>query len=386
MNDIDLNLIPDHVLNILKKLQKHHFEAYIVGGCIRDLTLKRVPKDFDIATNAHPEEITSIFNNARVIGRRFKIVHIRHQREIVEVSTFRKKPSQISKLKNGVVQDNEFGSIEEDAERRDFTMNAIFFDPINVSFFDPFDGLSDIDNKKIKFIGNPSERIKEDPARLLRAIRFHAKLKFILPVTETEILNFSSLIETIPSSRIFDEIMKFFLTGHAQNSLLVLKKLNLIDFFFPHLEKHQFDKHSLLVLGMANTDKRVEEDKTVNPGFLMAVLLWDAFTESSFYKNNGLSLDAKISSFFNANKSSIFIHNRFVKYISDIWRLQPRFLKIRTKSVYRLSNHPRFRAAYDFLLLRCESKEENINVGNWWTYWQTSNESTRKKLLSDGIK
>lgn len=231
MNDIDLNLIPDHVLNILKKLQKHHFEAYIVGGCIRDLILKRVPKDFDIATNAHPEEITSIFNNARVIGRRFKIVHIRHQREIVEVSTFRKKPSQISKLKNGVVQDNEFGSIEEDAERRDFTMNAIFFDPINVSFFDPFDGLSDIDNKKIKFIGNPSERIKEDPARLLRAIRFHAKLKFILPVTETEILNFSSLIETIPSSRIFDEIMKFFLTGHAQNSLLVLKKLNLIDFF-----------------------------------------------------------------------------------------------------------------------------------------------------------
>ena len=373
--------IPSYVLEVIRKLQQYDFQAYMVGGCIRDLLLNIQPKDFDIATNAHPDQVTAIFKNSRIIGRRFKIVHVRIDRQIIEVSTFRKKPSEVNKLRNGVVQDNAFGTIEEDAQRRDFTMNAIFYDPINNHLFDPFNGKKDIENRNINFIGNPEQRINEDPVRLLRAIRFHAKLEFNLGITLGKIKKFIPLLDNIPYSRIFDEMMKFFLTGHAKKSIFVLKEYQLLDLFFPFLSDHSLDKNSLLIHGMNNTDSRVKADKTVNPGFLMAVILWDAFNHSLKNNDSKLTLDTQIKHFFNKTDPNIFIHNRFIKYISEIWRLQPRFTKLKTRSVYRLSNHPRFRAAYDFLLLRCSSDQEEKRYGEWWTKWQEASEASRKKLL-----
>ena len=373
--------IPSFVLEVIKKLQQYDFQAYMVGGCIRDLLLNIQPKDFDIATNAHPDQVTAIFKNSRIIGRRFKIVHVRIDRQIIEVSTFRKKPSEVNKLRNGVVQDNAFGTIEEDAQRRDFTMNAIFYDPINNHLFDPFNGKKDIENRNINFIGNPEQRINEDPVRLLRAIRFHAKLEFSLGLTLGNIKKLIPLLDNIPYSRIFDEMMKFFLTGHAKKSIFVLKEYQLLDLFFPFLSDHSLDKNSLLIHGMNNTDSRVKADKTVNPGFLMAVILWDAFNHSLKNNDSKLTLDTQIKHFFNKTDPNIFIHNRFIKYISEIWRLQPRFTKLKTRSVYRLSNHPRFRAAYDFLLLRCSSDQEEKRYGEWWTKWQEASEASRKKLL-----
>lgn len=373
--------IPSYVLEVIRKLQQYDFQAYMVGGCIRDLLLNIQPKDFDIATNAHPDQVTAIFKNSRIIGRRFKIVHVRIDRQIIEVSTFRKKPSEVNKLRNGVVQDNAFGTIEEDAQRRDFTMNAIFYDPINNHLFDPFNGKKDIENRNINFIGNPEQRINEDPVRLLRAIRFHAKLEFNLGLTLGNIKKFIPLLDNIPYSRIFDEMMKFFLTGHAKKSIFVLKEYQLLDLFFPFLSNHSLDKNSLLIHGMNNTDSRVKADKTVNPGFLMAVILWDAFNYSIKNNDSKLTLDTQIKHFFNKTDPNIFIHNRFIKYISEIWRLQPRFTKLKTRSVYRLSNHPRFRAAYDFLLLRCSSDQEEKRYGEWWTKWQEASEASRKKLL-----
>lgn len=378
---INADLIPEFVLTVIKKLQQYDFQAFIVGGCIRDMLLNRVPKDFDVATDAHPEQITTIFKNSRIIGRRFKIVHIRQQRELIEVSTFRKKPEEVNKLRNGVIQDNAFGTIVEDAERRDFTMNAIFYDPIHETFFDPFNGKKDIENSQINFIGKKDKRLREDPIRLLRAIRFNAKLGFALCLTKKEIPTYIQLLDDIPYSRIFDEMMKFFLTGHAEKSIKVLKQYEILDIFFPHLAQHSLKEKSLLMLGMKNTDNRVKQNKTVNPGFLMAVVLWDAFKKDKSFNDETLSLDAKIKNFFNQSAPNIFIHKRFIKYISDIWRLQPRFLKIGIKAVYRLSNHPRFRAAYDFLLLRSESGEEDKKYGDWWTRWQSANELTRKQLL-----
>ena len=373
--------IPSYVLEVIRKLQQYDFQAYMVGGCIRDLLLNIQPKDFDIATNAHPDQVTAIFKNSRIIGRRFKIVHVRIDRQIIEVSTFRKKPSEVNKLRNGVVQDNAFGTIEEDAQRRDFTMNAIFYDPINNHLYDPFYGKKDIENRNINFIGNPEQRINEDPVRLLRAIRFHAKLEFNLGLTLVNIKKFIPLLDNIPYSRIFDEMMKFFLTGHAKKSIFVLKEYQLLDLFFPFLSNHSLDKNSLLIHGMNNTDSRVKADKTVNPGFLMAVILWDAFNHSLKNNDSKLTLDTQIKHFFNKTDPNIFIHNRFIKYISEIWRLQPRFTKLKTRSVYRLSNHPRFRAAYDFLLLRCSSDQEEKRYGEWWTKWQEASEASRKKLL-----
>ena len=373
--------IPSYVLEVIRKLQQYDFQAYMVGGCIRDLLLNIQPKDFDIATNAHPDQVTAIFKNSRIIGRRFKIAHVRIDRQIIEVSTFRKKPSEENKLRNGVVQDNAFGTIEEDAQRRDFTMNAIFYDPINNHLFDPFNGKKDIENRNINFIGNPEHRINEDPVRLLRAIRFHAKLQFNLGLTLGNIKKFIPLLDSIPYSRIFDEMMKFFLTGHAKKSIFVLKEYQLLDLFFPFLSNHSLDKNSLLIHGMNNTDSRVKADKTVNPGFLMAVILWDAFNHSLKNNDSKLTLDIQIKHFFNKTDPNIFIHNRFIKYISEIWRLQPRFTKLKTRSVYRLSNHPRFRAAYDFLLLRCSSNQEEKRYGEWWTKWQEASEASRKKLL-----
>jgi poly(A) polymerase len=373
--------IPSYVLEVIRKLQQYDFQAYMVGGCIRDLLLNIQPKDFDIATNAHPDQVTAIFKNSRIIGRRFKIVHVRIDRQIIEVSTFRKKPSEVNRLRNGVVQDNAFGTIEEDAQRRDFTMNAIFYDPINNHLFDPFNGKKDIENRNINFIGNPEQRINEDPVRLLRAIRFHAKLEFNLGLTLGNIKKFIPLLDNIPYSRIFDEMMKFFLTGHAKKSIFVLKEYQLLDLFFPFLSDHSLDKNSLLIHGMNNTDSRVKADKTVNPGFLMAVILWDAFNHSLKNNDSKLTLDTQIKHFFNKTDPNIFIHNRFIKYISEIWRLQPRFTKLKTRSVYRLSNHPRFRAAYDFLLLRCSSDQEEKKYGEWWTKWQEASEASRKKLL-----
>ena len=225
---INHDLISDAAIDIVIKLQENDYEAYIVGGAIRDILLDHPPKDFDIATNAKPEDIRKIFKYSRIIGRRFKLVHVIYNRETIEVSTFRTAPTEKIHMKNGILKDNEYGSMSEDIKRRDFTINALYYDPINKKLIDTFDGKSDIKKKIVKLIGDPQKRFTEDPIRVLRALRFTAKLDMgIHHDTLKHIKPSMKLLETIPHSRLFDEILKFFLTGHAIKSLAIFREYNL---------------------------------------------------------------------------------------------------------------------------------------------------------------
>ena len=236
---IDRNLISEQALNTLKILKKNNFEAFIVGGAIRDILMGVNPKDFDIATNATPEEVRSIFKKSLIIGRRFKLVHVIYGREIIEVSTFRAKPTQKIHMSNGVLKDNEYGTIREDAERRDFTVNALYYDVDENNLIDFYNGLKDIKKNQLRIIGNPKDRFKEDPIRILRGVRFAAKLKMeIHTETFNEIKNSLNLLKFVPYSRLFDEVMKLFITGHAQESMVLFKQFQLSNIYFPTLENN----------------------------------------------------------------------------------------------------------------------------------------------------
>lgn len=384
--NINIKLISQEAIEIIKQLKKNGYEAFLVGGCIRDLLLERTPKDFDIATNALPDQVHKIFKSSRIIGRRFIIVHIRLNNQIYEITTFRKKPKRVTKMRNGVVLDNDYGTIEQDAERRDFTMNAIYFDPIKNKLFDFYSGVEDIKNKTINFIGPYKRRIIEDPIRILRAIRFSAKLNFKISAPEKQLLNHLYLLREVPASRIFDELMKFFLTGHGYRSLKILQKFKLLNFFFPFADEATIINDKVFITGLQNTDTRVKNNKNVHPGFFLAILLWQDFKTKYTFSNKieNHKLTDNIENFFKTN-NLLFTNNRFVEYVTEVWKLQPLFLVSKPRSIYRLSNHPRFRAAYDFLLLRCSAEEENSDIATWWTAWQEVDESSRKIMLDNGI-
>ena len=386
---INHELISDSALDTLKILKKNNFDAFIVGGAIRDILMDYKPKDFDIATNATPEQVRSIFKKSRIIGRRFKLVHVIYGREIIEVSTFRAKPRQKIQMSNGVLKDNEYGSIKEDAERRDFTINALYYDVEDKNLIDFYGGLRDIQDNQLRLIGKPKLRYKEDPIRILRAIRFAAKLKMeIHSETLNEIRSSIDLLKSIPYSRLFDEVMKFFLTGHAQESMVLFKKYNLSNIYFPSLENNNKIFNNFLLQALENTDLRIKNDQSVNPGFLLAVFLWhDVDKLFKKYKKKfphpSLALNKAIDDVFHEQARIFPIQKRFSIAMSEIWRLQPKFNSTSSKKIYRLLGHPRFRASYDFLLLRCQTLEISESIGLWWTKFIESNKENQDFLITN---
>ena len=388
---INHQLISEAAIDVVSKLQANNYEAYIVGGAIRDILLNHSPKDFDIATNAKPEDIRKIFKYSRIIGRRFKLVHVIYNRETIEVSTFRTAPTEKIHMKNGILKDNEYGSMSEDIKRRDFTINALYYDPINKKLFDTFNGKSDVKKKIIKLIGDPQKRFTEDPIRLLRALRFSAKLDMnIHHNTLKHIEPSMNLLETIPHSRLFDEILKFFLTGHAKNSLKIFREYNLTKKYLPSIDCLNSNFERFVCKALDNCDQRIASNKHISPGFIFSVFLWqDVFklwkNNETQYSHSSLALNDAIDTvIFKQNK--IFpIQKRFLTAMSEIWRLQIRFENLSHKKVYRLFAHPRFRAAYDFMLIRSECDQFDKNLSHWWEKFVNSDDKTRKNLITNKI-
>ena len=384
---IDISKISKHALGIILSLQKNKYEAYIVGGAIRDILINQNPKDFDIATSATPEQIRRLFKKSRIIGRRFKLVHVLDGRDIIEVSTFRAKPQEREIMANGVERDNAYGTLKEDAERRDFTSNSIYFNPTNNKLIDFYGGIDDIKNKQLTIIGIPEIRFQEDPIRILRAIRFAAKLDLSINEDITSIIHKNiNLLENIPYSRLFDEVMKLFLTGHALKSVILFNKFNLSKKFFPVLQSTNPSTQAFLKQGLRDTDKRIHESKSVNPGFLLAVFLWRDVNEAWGKRkkvsiNNTVALNTAID-FVLSKQSKIFpVQKRFIVTMSEIWRLQPRFENLNPKRIYRLLGHPRFRAAYDFLLLRNRQGEIDNDLAQWWIKFVEADDKTKSILI-----
>ena len=371
---IDISLISVHAIKTIQVLEENGFEAYLVGGAVRDLLFGIKPKDFDVVTNATPDQIHHLFKRSRMIGRRFKLVHVIYGREVIEVSTYRSQQKEIPQADGSIIKDdNHYGTIEEDAVRRDFTINAMFYSPSYHKLVDFHDGLEDLNRGIIRIIGNAEKRYQEDPIRILRAFRVCAKLNMALNETSrAPIKKLVPLLHDIPHSRLFDEVIKFFLTGHALNSYRVMQDENIYSQFFLSPESESKDIDLFISNGLKNTDLRINQDKSCNPSFLFSFLLWRQV--DVLWDRYNLELKHSIAGLNQAidevieNQIKLFpIHKRFTITMKEIWRLQPRFENQSPKKIYRLLLHPRFRAAYDFMLLRCESNQLDKNIGIWWT-------------------
>ena len=367
-------IISGHAIKTIQVLEENGFEAYLVGGAVRDLLFGIKPKDFDVVTNATPDQIHHLFRRSRLIGRRFKLVHVIYGREIIEVSTYRSQQKEILQADGSIVKDdNHYGTIEEDAVRRDFTINAMFYSPSHHKLVDFHDGLEDLNRGIIRIIGNAEQRYQEDPIRILRAFRVCAKLNMALNETSrAPIKKLVPLLHDIPHSRLFDEVIKFFLTGHALNSYRVMQDENIYSQFFLSPESELKDIDPFISNGLKNTDLRINQDKSCNPSFLFSFLLWHQVNVlwdryKLELKHSIAGLNQAIDEVIEKQIKLFPIHKRFTITMKEIWRLQPRFENQSPKKIYRLLLHPRFRAAYDFMLLRCESNQLDKNIGIWWT-------------------
>ena len=402
--------IAPNALKVLYRLTSAGYHAYIVGGGIRDLLLKKKPKDFDIATDATPEEVKNLFRNGHIIGRRFKIVHVRFGREIIEVTTFRANHARSNEISDNptrhqirgldsahsesgmILRDNVYGNIDEDALRRDFTVNALYYTTDGFRVLDFCSGMDDLKAKQIRIIGNPIERYKEDPVRMLRAIRFAAKLDFTIEEnTQRPIDELSYLLDSISSARLFDETLKLMTGGYAERTFEMLTRFQLGTYLFaPTLEalsESDGSSANLVFLALKNTDDRLAKGKSVTPAFLFASLLWPVL-KSHLAKSKNLGLPPQ-KAFQQAAQSALSeqlhytaIPKRFTLATREIWELQQK-LGVRTKrNVDRVFSSSRFRAAYDFLLLREESGEDLNGLGQWWADFQVSDSETKLKLIT----
>lgn len=385
---ISKNNISVNGLKVLNRLHQQRFEACLVGGGVRDLLLGIEPKDFDVATNAHPHEISRLFRNSMIIGQRFRIVHVQFNREIIEVTTFRAgEERSINRLKDKsgmILQDNVFGNISQDAWRRDFTVNALYYNIADASVIDFTGGYQDLQDKIIRLIGDPDTRYKEDPVRMLRAIRFSAKLNFTLePKTAEPIGRLAHLIQNIPSSRLSEEIFKVYHSGAAQKAHHLLCQYGLFPLFFPSVETPE---HPLILQALENTDHRIEQHKPIMPAFLIAALLWRPLQkETQIFKDNGdaplLALEKAMSFIIHTQNQAVAIPKRHWQSVREIWLLQYRFARRLGPRPFRLLRHPRFRAAYDFLLIRAIAGEESVELADWWTTFQEVDDIEQEKMV-----
>ena len=373
--------ISPNALRVLYRLKEAGHQACLVGGAVRDLLLGLEPKDFDVATDATPEQVRQLFRNCRLIGRRFRLAHVMFGREIIEVATFRANSDDGSgdrELENGrLVRDNVYGTIEEDAVRRDFTANALYYDIADFSVRDFVGGYDDVRARVLRLIGDPESRYREDPVRMLRAVRLAAKLGMgIDPAAAEPIPRLAPLLADAPPARLFEEMLKLFLAGCAHDSLLGLEHHGLLPVLFPDTAAALADdaaggSATMLVKAMANTDRRVHEDKPVTPAFLFAALLWPAYCrERDRLLASGL--EAVVAEQRAADRvvlqqvQTIALPRRFATPMIEIWLLQPRFAVRQRKRVMRFMAHPRFRAAYDFLELRVIEDPSLAEEQRWW--------------------
>jgi poly(A) polymerase len=388
--------ISDNALKVMSRLRNGGHQGFLVGGAVRDLLLGKHPKDFDVATDATPEQVHKLFRNSRIIGRRFRIVHVRFGREIIEVTTFRGHHNEESQQKNRkknsasqhsdsgmLLRDNVYGSLEDDAIRRDFTVNALYYDHKNFCVHDYAGGVEDMNNKLLRIIGDPEQRYREDPVRMLRAVRFAAKLDFdIEPNTATAIKPLSNLLASIPAARLFDEIIKLLMAGQADATLELLHQYGLLQHLVPQADdqlraKNGFAK-KLFNAAMQNTDRRIAADKPVTPAFIYATLLWPSVVDyQQQFEQQGMApavaLNQAAQQAIALQTQSTTIPRRFSSVIREIWDLQLRLPNRRGRKLKQVVEHPRFRAAYDFLLLREQAGENLDGLGDWWTEYQVEN-------------
>ena len=376
--------------DVVRDLQETGFEAYIVGGSVRDLLLGKIPKDFDVATNATPEEVQGVFPRCRLIGRRFRLAHVRKGGALIEVATFRGQAAAGNEreLLNGrILRDNVFGTVEEDAIRRDFTINALFLDPVSGDIRDYVGGYQDLVDRHLRLIGDPETRYREDAVRLLRAARFVAKLG-VEPVQETATptRKLAHLLKDIPPARLFEEVCKLFLTGHGRRSMEALQRFGLSSALFPTLKKGngpgKVHMGTLLSKALENTDDRVQQAKPVTPAFLFAALLWQPvrdkvqeLLEKGESEHDAFLLAAE--DVLSAQVRSTAIPRRFSAVTRQIWTMQPRFGKTGGKRWQRLLEQQKFRAAYDFLLLRAEEDPSLLELCAFWTKAQVGVDFSR---------
>ncbi|WP_440053999.1 polynucleotide adenylyltransferase PcnB [Pseudoalteromonas sp. T1lg65] len=390
-----------NAIKVLYRLKDGGYDAYLVGGCIRDILLGLEPKDFDVVTNATPEQVKKLFRNCRLIGRRFRLAHIVFGREIIEVATMRghhqgedeaNKISQASEH-GQLLRDNVYGSIEEDAERRDFTINALYYSINDFSIKDFAGGVADIKARKIELIGDPETRYREDPVRMLRAVRFATKLDMeIAKATKTPIKPLAPLLSNIPAARLFEESLKLFLGGKAEENFLMLRELGLFGQLYPALEailskpESDFERNFIQKM-FANTDERINSNKKVTPAFIYAALLWFPILEKvAELEADGLnSHDAfmqAINQVLADNARCVAVPKRFTLGARDIWHIQQRIDKRSGQRAYRLSLLPRFKAAYDFLLLRVDSGEtQQKELADWWTEYLNKDVTGQKDMV-----
>lgn len=395
-HQIDESKICQQARFVVETLIKANYQAYLVGGCVRDLVLGIEPKDFDVATDAHPEQICELFDNSRLIGRRFRIVHVYFRRNNIEVSTFRAASNHNNKSSKKestgrIVRDNTFGTIEEDALRRDFTINALYYDIKKSEVLDYCSGYDDLLNKKICMIGDVATRYREDPVRILRALRFRAKLDLDIDTsTEQPIKKLGHLLSDIPSARLFDEVIKLFHSGYAVRCFQELNRYQLLKILFPitHKALKHNESFSLLIhKALENTDARIASGKSVNPAFIFSILLWQPYLQLLEQTNKQGIPYAEGA--WSAGRTTVLdqstvtsIPKRFSIMICEIWKLQNRFKRKQGKKILRFLDHPRFRAAYDFMCIRAQAGEIDEIDCQWWTKLQTLSTQEQHKMIA----
>jgi poly(A) polymerase len=379
-------------LKVTDGLQAAGYQAYVVGGAVRDLLLERTPKDFDVATDATPEEVRRVFRRSRIIGRRFQLVHVMFGEEVVEVSTFRSliEAEDAQTDEHGrLLRDNQFGDQEQDAARRDFTANALFYDPSTQEIYDYHGGYADTRNGKLRMIGDPLVRYREDPVRMLRAVRLSAKLGMQIDrETAAPIAKMKSLLDNVPQARLLDEVLKMLLSGHSMECIQHLRKMHLHHGLLPLLDViwEQPMGEKFVMLALRNTDERLSQDKTVSPAFLFAALLWHEVLSSWKIRVKqgarpvGAMHDA-MDEVLAKQKEKLAIPHRHDAVMKEIWLMQQRFDQRSGQRPFRLLEQPRFRAGFDFLLLRCASGEVDDELGLWWDEFQDASDVRRVEML-----
>ncbi|MES2296403.1 MAG: polynucleotide adenylyltransferase PcnB [Pseudomonadota bacterium] len=389
---IDARLVSSNAVRVTQSLQEAGFKAFVVGGAVRDLLLGVKPKDFDIATNATPEQVKRLFRRAFIVGKRFQIVHVMFGQDLLEVTTFRGAGADNApKDEHGrVLRDNDFGPQHEDAMRRDFTINAMYYDPATQQVLDYHGGIADIRDKTLRIIGQPEARFREDPVRMLRVVRFAAKLKFsIEPSTREPIAVMAPLINNVPTARVFDEMLKLLMSGHALACLQQLRSQGLHHGLLPLLDVvlEQPIGMKFVTLALEATDARINAGKGVSPGFLFASLLWHQVLEKwAAYRAAGEptipALHLAADDVLESQSEQLALQRKIGSDMRDIWAMQPRFERRQGKAPYKLLEHLRFRAGYDFLLLRCASGEIDAEIGQWWTAFYEGEAGEREALLT----
>jgi len=394
--------ISENALKVLYRLQKEGFDAYLVGGCVRDLLLGREPKDFDVVTNADPEQVRKVFRNCRIIGRRFRLAHVHFGKEVIEVATFRgagepQNDGQVLNNEGRLLRDNAYGTIEEDVWRRDFTVNALYYNIKDFSVVDYVQGMEDHRNATLRLIGDPHTRFREDPVRMLRAVRFSVKLGFKLEAEcEMALHGAADLLAGIPAARLYDEVLKLFLYGHALQTFERLRHYGLFKILFPDTERSLANEENgfprlLLIKALENSDNRIADGKSVTAYFLFAAFLWESVRLLATQKMSEGQVE--YMAYQDAASEIIARQLRFTalpRHISlairEVWSLQPKFNNRTGSKPSRLVLHPRFRAGYDFLLLRAATGGADPELAQWWDIYQNASETEQRKMTQPSRK